>query len=286
MNIKLETDAANFCYETGTDSILGSRQYQQDFAYVYMGEKEILAAVCDGMGGMEGGERASSTAVFQLAEDFHLFQENPQQSVPDFFTEEAKRLNQSVRSLKNTSGKSIKAGTTLVAAWFCKNEMYWVSVGDSRIWLVRNGQIHQVNRDHNYRLSLEYKLQNGEIDRREFERESHTPQAEALISYIGIENLRLIDVNRTPIRLEEGDIVILSSDGVYKSLNDVQVCAMVCDNDIDMNIAAARLNAMALRYGVRGQDNTTSVLIRYFGEPEESEAWEPITERGESQCDV
>lgn len=279
MNIELEMEAPNPCYETGADSIMGSRQCQQDFAYVYTGEKEILAAVCDGMGGMEGGERASSTAVFQLAEDFHLFQKNPPQSVPDFFTEEAKRLNQAVRSLKNDSGKSLKAGTTLVAAWFCKNEMYWVSVGDSRIWLVRDGRIHQVNRDHNYRLSLEYKLQNGEIDRSEFERESRTSQAEALISYIGIENLRLIDVNRAPIRLEAGDIVILSSDGVYKSLDDVQVCAMVCDNDIDMNIAAARLNVMALRYGVRGQDNTTSVLIRYLGESEESGPWEQMTKK-------
>ncbi len=281
MNIRHEIESQNPCYETGIDSIMGSRQYQQDFAYVYMGKQEVLAAVCDGMGGMEGGERASSTAVEQLAEDFRAFRQQPSGSVPEFFTEEAGRLNQAVRSLTNNTGERLKAGTTLVAAWFQDNGMYWVSVGDSRIWLVRGGQIHQVNRDHNYRLSLEYRLRHGDIDRQEFERESQTTQAEALISYIGIENLRLIDTNRMPLELEAGDIVILSSDGVYKSLDDVQVCAMVRDNDIDMNIAAARLNAMALRYGVRGQDNTTSVLIRYLGEQTGTGEWEQMTERGE-----
>ena len=49
-------------------------------------------------------------------------------------------------------------------------------------------------------------------------------------------------------------------------MNESQVCAMALDNDLDMYIAADRTTAMALRYGQRGQDNTTVILMKYLGE--------------------
>lgn len=79
--------------------------------------------------------------------------------------------------------------------------------------------------------------------------------------------LRIVDVKSTPAELQPGDIIMLCSDGVYKSLNSSQVHAMVRDNDLDMTIAADRTTAMALRYGVRGQDNTTVILLKYLGQP-------------------
>ena len=78
--------------------------------------------------------------------------------------------------------------------------------------------------------------------------------------------LRVVDVTKMPVMLQSGDMVMLCSDGVYKSLNDSQVCAMAMDNDLDMYIAADRTTAMALRYGRRGQDNTTVILMKYLGE--------------------
>ena len=92
-----------------------------------------------------------------------------------------------------------------------------------------------------------------------------------LISFLGMDGLRVIDDKQQAISLLPGDIVLLCSDGVYKSLTDSQIHAMVRDNDIDMNIAADRLTAMALRYGVKGQDNTTVILLRYREEQEGEE---------------
>lgn len=267
MNIVKERINNNKYFEIGAWSIIGTREYQQDYAYFFEDEEEALLIVCDGMGGLEGGEIASSTAVRQLAEDFH--KAGSPGDVPDFFLNAASHMNRAVLSLRNKKGQKLKAGTTLVAAYCRENEMYWVSVGDSRIYLIRGDKIVSINRDHNYRLALQSELQNGVIDQKTYDREEKTPQAEALISFIGIEDLRLVDVNRTPVKLVEGDIVILCSDGVYKSLSDGQVCALARDNDLDMNIAADRITQMALRYGMFAQDNTTVLMMRcrFSGDP-------------------
>ena len=70
-----------------------------------------------------------------------------------------------------------------------------------------------------------------------------------------------MEINQNPFQLFRGDRVLLCSDGVYKSLNDDQIKALLDDNDIDLNIAAKRICSMALRYGGRGQDNTTLIVL-------------------------
>lgn len=264
MNIIEDRMAEDNWYEIGSSSILGTRSYQQDFGYFYTGDHEVLAVICDGMGGLEGGERASRTAVELLARDFK--RERPKSGeIAAFLRREAQRMDQAVAALKGDGGNRLKAGTTLVAA-YCKDEkLTCISVGDSRIYLIRQHKIRTLNREHNYRLMLQEQLRTGQITREFYEKEEKTAQAEALISFIGMDGLRLVDVTEEPLSLEKGDIVMLCSDGIYKSLDDSQVLAMVRDNDLDMNIAADRTTAMALRYGVRGQDNTTVILFRYAG---------------------
>ena len=275
MNRMEELREENPRFETGISSIIGTRSYQQDFAFLYTDRRDLAALVCDGMGGLEGGERASRTAAELFAAD--LKENGPGANIPGFLHREAKRMDKAVSGLKNGEGKPLKAGTTMVGVYCRGNEMNWVSVGDSRIYVIRGGQIAAQTRDHNYRLLLKEQLAAGQITRNFYETEEKTPQAEALTSFLGMNGLRLLDVNRTRNGNLQGartllpeDIVLLCSDGVYKSLSDSQILAMVRDNDIDMNIAADRLTAMALRYGVRGQDNTTVILLRYRGEQEES----------------
>lgn len=263
MNIIKEIQEENPFFEIGSSGIIGTRDYQQDLGYYYTGSDCVFSVICDGMGGMEGGERASKAAIDQLVQDFH--NERGIANVPDFLVKEAGRMNQAVASLKNNAGGSLKCGTTLVAAYCQGNQMYWVSVGDSRIYLIRENRIQPINREHNYRLTLKMNLENGLINRDTYDRESMSRQADALVSYIGMNQLTMVDVSQVPIQLQEGDVVMLSSDGIGKSLTDSQVLAMVRDNDIDMNIAADRMTSMAMRYGVRGQDNTTVILTKYLG---------------------
>ena len=99
MNIIEERAEKNPWFEIGVSSILGTRSYQQDFAYFYTGSQEVLAIVCDGMGGLQGGERASQTAVQLMAQDFK--REKPISNSPAFLHQEAGRMDKAVAALKN-----------------------------------------------------------------------------------------------------------------------------------------------------------------------------------------
>lgn len=262
MNIIEECFESNPGFELGTSSIIGTRSYQQDYGYYRTDSMDAVSLVCDGMGGMEGGERASKMAIDLFARD--LRQGRPMQ-IPEFLQMEAERMDRAVAELKDRKGRILKAGTTCVAVYCRQNQMYWLSVGDSRIYLIRGNRITPLNRDHNYHLMLQEQLTAGTITREFYEQEDKKPMAEALISFIGMGDVKIIDVTREPVKLQGGDIIMLCSDGIYKSLNDSQVYAMVRDNDLDLNIAADRLTAMALRYGGKGQDNTTVILMKYRG---------------------
>ena len=142
-------------------------------------------------------------------------------------------------------------------------KLYWLSIGDSRIYIIRGEEMSQVNREHNYRLTLQESLRSGRITQEQYEAEEKRGRADALISYLGISQLNLMDINRAPLEMMDGDMVLLCSDGLFKSLNDSQIKALVKDNDIDMDIAADRLCQMALSKRRGGQDNTSVLLLQY-----------------------
>lgn len=242
-------------------SILGTREYQQDYASVVMEDHCFMAVLCDGMGGLNGGEKASSLAAERMILDF----KNRDRSEPiyQFLTREAVLLDREVASLKDGSGKPLGAGTTLVAAVVEGNQLYWISVGDSKIYAIRDRKIQSLAREHNYRLSLTDALKTGKIDREQFDKEEKSKRADALISFIGIGELSLIDIGRAPIRLEPEDIILLCSDGVCKSLTEDQIQFMITDNAFDLMIAAERLVDTAMECSGRSQDNTTAVVLAY-----------------------
>lgn len=261
VNIIRELPEKNPWFEIGASSIIGGRSYQQDFGYIYTGSREAVAVVCDGMGGMEGGERASRTAVEVFSED--LRKEKPDTNIPGFLMREAERMDREVAGLKGSEGKPLKSGTTMVAVYCRGNIMDWISVGDSKIYLIRKETITPLNIEHNYRQMLTEQLASGQITQEYYNKEEKSRQAEALTSFIGMDRINQIDWGKTPCKLEDGDIVMLCSDGVYKSIDQYQILGMVRDNDLDMEIAADRMTAMALRYGGKRQDNTTVILLKY-----------------------
>ena len=122
-------------------------------------------------------------------------------------------MDQAVNNLKNEDGRPLNGGTTVVAVVIENNKMYFLSVGDSKIYILRDNEILAVNREHNYRLSLDEKLKKGQITKEQYIAEED--QAEALISYLGMGNVSLMDINNEPFILQENDIVLLCSDGLY-----------------------------------------------------------------------
>ncbi len=254
-----EVTGEDFSLKMGLSSILGTRKNQQDSVYGQVDGKRALAIVCDGMGGMNGGELASQTAVKILAEDY--YKNRPDSDIPGFFREEAIKMNAAVRDLEDGKGNPLNGGTTVVATIIEENKLYWLSVGDSKIYLIRDKNIVAVNREHNFRMRLDERLKSGAITKEQYKKEEG--QAEALISYLGIEDLTLMDINKKPFLLQENDIVLLCSDGLYKCLKESEIGELVYYEEPDMERAARRLTNVVLKRKKRSQDNTSLVIMQY-----------------------
>ncbi|MDO4285359.1 MAG: protein phosphatase 2C domain-containing protein, partial [Eubacteriales bacterium] len=195
--------------------ILGTRQSQQDCVSAVKRDGMLLAVVCDGMGGLSGGERASNAAVSRLLMDF----EKADLSDPTgFLFQEAIQIDREVYELEDGEQRRLEAGTTMVAILIKDHQLHYVSVGDSRLYLMRGQEMVQVTEDQNYGMTLRRSLRNGEIDEAEYRKE--VQYAEALISYIGMGGLKVIGCSSdAPIQIIEGDRLLLCSDGLYKSLS-------------------------------------------------------------------
>lgn len=264
VTVKILPQEASEGISLGMSSIIGTRSSQEDTVFCYGREKEAIGLVCDGMGGLAGGELASKAAAESFANAW--FGSGIISDVPRFLEEEAIRADEKVFCQENEEGERIRAGTTIVAAIIREDELFWLSVGDSRIYIIRGEEILSVCREHNYRLTLDWKLEQGELTPEEYAAEEY--RAEALISYLGMGNVSLMDVNRQPFLLEDGDIILLTSDGLYRSLSQEEILALVKDAKEDMQKAADMLTAAALGDKQSGQDNTSVVLMRYGGKQE------------------
>jgi protein phosphatase len=238
----------------------GTREYQQDTLYVdetiSFSDKDnaiLLGVVCDGMGGMEGGETASRTALEVFKDEFRKNQNSG--DTRKFIKDAIRAANGKVNAITKGNG-----GTTLVSVVIDHNKLYWGSVGDSRIYILRKGEIAQFTRDHNYLLTLMEQVGRKEIS--EEEARAH-PKKDALISFIGMDSLELIDICPSPFTLQAGDMALLCSDGLCKTLSDAEIADIVFGCDGDVCEAARLLPIRAFDRHVGSQDNISVVLIQY-----------------------
>ena len=243
----------------------GNRKYQQDAVYVSGSRKiagnrktRVFAAVCDGMGGMADGGRASSTAIHMFREGFEKIEKEPNIQIPTFFRQGIRSVDAVISQFPKEAGKG--SGTTLVAVIAENNRLYWASVGDSRICILRGRDMIQVTRDHNYMLRLQQMVDNGQMTLQEAQAKK---QKEALISFLGIGNVTLMDINEQPFEMQFGDIVLLCSDGITKTLPDDQIRDIIKNDAVSMKEKAKILVEAAVRGNTHSQDNTSVAILQY-----------------------
>ena len=241
-------------------SIVGDREYQQDLCAYAENGGLLLAVLCDGMGGMEGGEKAAEAGISTM---LGLFQSMPPAGIGEaaaWMRAAFEAADVSVASLRGENGSPMNAGSTAIAVMIEEGRMQWGCVGDSRIYLMRGGVLSTVTRMHNYNLRLDEMLREGVISPEEMERES--VRGEALISFLGIGGLPLADTGTEPLPLYPEDVIILCSDGLYKSLDDQQIQAIIEESGGNVELMAKRLADHALRLATGKQDNTTVMAVR------------------------
>lgn len=240
-------------------SIVGKRDKQEDSMDFRMINQGLCAVLCDGMGGIKGGETASSECVRIMLETLDTVQYCDEGILPVVLQHQATKADQYIASMQDMEEHRLQCGTTLLYIVIRKEHIYFVSVGDSHIYLIRNNTIRLLTEEHNYLTELMLKVKNGEMD---YETAINHPKREALTSYIGIGNLTKLQVPSAPLSLSEGDFVLLCSDGLYRSLGEDNILKIITANP-SVEVAADVLIRTVEERNLPNQDNATLILYKY-----------------------
>lgn len=215
-------------------------------------EKGVLGIVADGMGGLSNGAEVSAIVTTSMLNYFNkqIFLSDASIELLNMVTLANRNVNNYLKN--NSIGQS---GSTVVAAVIKEMNLYWISVGDSRIYLYRNDSLIKVNHEHNYASELDEQVANGIITAEEA---LNDPQRNALTSYIGLEEIPKIDRNVRQFTLLKGDKIILMSDGVYGSISDEEIASVMEQKAFE---AAHKIEAMVINKNKQYQDNLTVVIL-------------------------
>ena len=251
----------------GYSSVIGDRETQQGTGVTGKSENGhfTYAVVCDGMGGMQSGEIASKAAVDYFGRCLSQLAQicSTEESSPDIREELFNMMRTAdsiVNKLEDDNGSQYRCGTTAAICVIENNMLFWTSVGDSRIYLVRGEDIFVLTNEHNYDFMAEKRK-----DDEDFTYDSKA-RGDALVSYLGLGRLPYIDLNAEPLQLADGDKIILCSDGLYKSLSDEQIKGIFLSEEENMERAASMLTTAALMNQSSNRDNTTVIVLKYINQ--------------------
>lgn len=229
---------------------LGKRKGQEDSYAV--GSRFVVIA--DGMGGHSGGEVASGLAVRTVSAQLAKAR-GGQPSAR--LRRAAEAANAAIRDRARDDEGLSGMGTTLVAVQRRGRRLYWVSVGDSLLWLYRDGELWRLNADHSMREVLNDQVRDGMLS--EADARVH-PYRNSLRSFLGDDEIALIDCPVQPLLLRPGDLIVVATDGV-ETLVRADIEYLLSAAGSPQAAVDAMLAAIA-RVGRRRQDNTTVAVWR------------------------
>lgn len=232
---------------------IGNREEQQDaFGISHMDRYEedgLLAVLCDGMGGMtEGGMIAAET----VSELVGIFPWADDSDIPGWISQRSTRVYQQFRG---------HGGTTLVAVLLKGNRLSFWCVGDSDLFLLREGKLYGMNTRQEYKNDLVLRALDGAFP---VEEAFHDSQAGALSEYIGKEEVNC-DYNRIPFFLQPEDVLLLCSDGISDTLTLKQIREAMA---LSPQACCDKLEEEILSAGKPNQDNYTTIVLKHHGKGE------------------
>lgn len=241
---------------------LGARENQED-DYGLMdgrdlgldGSEHTLLIVADGMGGHAGGGTASGL-VTEAVVDAYQAESGP---ISDRLRASVVAANERVRQEIEKKPAMQGMGSTVVAALISKRGLEWVSVGDSPLWLYRDGGLRRLNADHSMAPVFEEMVEAG---RMEASQASTDAKRHMLRSAIYGEEVKLIDQSSQPCPVRKDDLLIVASDGV-QTLTTTEILEVLQGHRQAPLQEACDALVEAVRAKARpSQDNTTVLLYR------------------------
>ncbi|MEA2477113.1 MAG: family protein phosphatase, partial [Actinomycetota bacterium] len=205
-----------------------------------------LFVVADGMGGHVAGDVASATAVEVLDER----SSSMRASEPSSLESAIKEANVAIFKKAQSDAALRGMGTTCTLLMIDGSNAQFAHVGDSRAYLFRQGKLSQITEDHTL---VNRMVAEGRIDEDEAR---HHPQRSVITRALGVDSD--VQVDLVSLRLEDGDRILLCSDGLTTMLENPDV-SQVLSNENDPQAAAENLIHAANAAG--GEDNITAIVI-------------------------
>jgi protein phosphatase len=224
---------------------------QPPYNSVAVGERGYLFAVADGMGGHAAGEVASEMAINALFEEYYNFPTSG--NAAEDLLRSISMANQKVHIAGITGGKG-QMGTTLTLALILGNRMVVGNVGDSRTYLIRNGEARRISKDHSM---VQEQVDLGVLTEEQAEK---SLMRNVITRAIG--HREQVEPDFFEEELQKGDVVMLCSDGLHGQVNEATIANVVSaaiQGGTGLGNAAETLVAMANELG--GPDNISVILV-------------------------
>jgi serine/threonine protein phosphatase PrpC len=248
-------------YDIGAKTDVGMRRHNNEDSFALVPQIN-LCVLSDGMGGEAAGELASKLAVETISgclrgavlenQKLVFGDQNPQ--VSEATNQLASAIRLSNRAIWDEGQKHAShrgMGATVVGAWLHGSVMSIAHVGDSRIYLLRNGDLQQLTQDHS--LVME-QVRRGYLTMEEAEK---SDMQNIIVRALGAEDK--VNVDMDEVFLMPGDQVVLCSDGLTKMIDDAGIAQIVGEAATPQQ-AADRLVEIANENG--GEDNVTVIVVR------------------------
>ena len=267
------TQALTLTLDFAAATDIGCRRSNNEDSYGYDAEQHLYV-VCDGMGGNAAGEVASGMAVRTLIEAFgqlgqHAVEGSAMALVENRLLASIFEANRVVREAGAENPELHSMGTTLVCACLEGNRVVIGNVGDSRAYLLRNGNCLQITQDHSL---LDEEVRSGNMTP---EMAASSNLQSVITRAIGVADL--VEPDLFAAVLQVNDLLLLASDGLTRYVNPEEI-AQAAANGSELTAICQALIDHAKERG--GADNITCVLLRALemppgALPNEMEAFTP-----------
>lgn len=249
-------------YDVATALWQGARPYQEDtlLADFHGGLDRGFAILADGMGGHAAGDLASRLVVIDAASHLKFLMHDGcalEKNLRAELTSAIETANDVLKDRAADDHRLLGMGTTFLATVIFEDRLYWASVGDSPLYLWREGKLRQLNEDHSMAPVIDQMAKSGEITQAEA---ANHPDRNALTSVLMGRPLKMMDVPDTATVLDPGDVLIQASDGL-QYLDDTQISDAVAQGGSSRKIADALMAALH-DLDDQAQDNTAILVLQ------------------------
>ncbi|HXU81348.1 MAG TPA: Stp1/IreP family PP2C-type Ser/Thr phosphatase, partial [Polyangia bacterium] len=219
-----------------------------------VGPKGALLLVCDGMGGAAAGEVASQMAVESISTALASAEAQPRDGFARRLRRAIEDANDRIYAQSRDNQSERGMGTTCTAVGLVDGTLVLGQIGDSRCYVLRDGKLAQVTKDQSLAWQL---IEAGAMTAEEAKQFEH---ANIILQALGVQER--VDVALSQVPLRQGDVVLVSSDGLHGPVSDEEIL-QVLKEESDVKRACDRLVARALER--EGPDNITVVVARFDG---------------------